>query len=207
MTSKVRKPKALRGTRTRLAEEVAGRYAQTGARMLSDDVPQRLDPRTAAEMATLTGAAPEDVRVHTGTRAGRMADRLGARAFTLAGGDVFFAKDAFQPDTPGGKALLAHEMTHVAEGVAGRSGSDAPRSDDESEQEARRTEERVLAQEDTRRPETKEEFAEPVDVAVDGSGGGGASRQSVRIDKTVLEDKVHRVIERAIRRDQERSGR
>lgn len=200
------RPKAPRGKDTRLEEELAARYADAGAGLLSDEVPQRLDPRTAAELAPITGADPGEVRLHTGTRAERMADRLGARAFALAGGDVFLAKSAFQADTPAGKALLAHELTHVAEGVPGRA-SDGPGDDDPSEETARRTEAMVLAQEDVRRRETDEEQAEPIDVdlAEDPTGDGRPRR--VRIDKTVLEDKVHRAIDRALRRDRERFGR
>lgn len=214
MTNKGRRPKASdtrrgkapRKAGTRLEEELAARHARAGAGLLSDEVPQRLDPRTAAELAPITGADPGEVRLHTGTQAEQMADRLGARAFTLAGGDVFFAKDALQPDTPAGKALLAHELTHVAEGVLGRASTE-PGDDDTSERAARQTEAMVLAQEDTRRHEADEEPAEPVNVVLaDGTTEGGPSRR-VRIDKAVLEEKVHRAIDRALQRDRERFGR
>jgi hypothetical protein len=205
-TSDARRGKPPRRAGTRLEQELAARQARAGAGLLSDEVPQRLDPRTAAELAPITGADPGEVRLHTGTQAERMADRLGARAFALASGDVFFAKDAFQPDTPAGKALLAHELTHVAEGAPGQAGLE-PGEDTPSEQAARQTESMVLAQEDTRRQEADEELAEPVNVNLaDGTTGDGAPRR-VRIDKTVLEEKVHRAIDRALRRDRERHGR
>jgi Domain of unknown function (DUF4157) len=54
------------------------------------------------------------VRVHTGAAAEAIADRLNARAFTV-GDHVGFAKGEFQPGTPVGDALLAHELAHVTQ--------------------------------------------------------------------------------------------
>ncbi|MFL5493808.1 MAG: DUF4157 domain-containing protein [Gemmatimonadales bacterium] len=55
-----------------------------------------------------------DARMHTDTRAAQAAEALGAQAFTL-GRDVYFASGRFAPDTPAGRKLLAHELTHVAQ--------------------------------------------------------------------------------------------
>ena len=52
------------------------------------------------------------VRVHNNSSAHRAADSIGARAFTL-GNDVAFAEGQFEPETPDGQRLLAHELTHV----------------------------------------------------------------------------------------------
>jgi hypothetical protein len=52
------------------------------------------------------------VRVHSGARASLAATALGARAFTL-GTNIVFGHGNFRPTSPGGRRLLAHELTHV----------------------------------------------------------------------------------------------
>jgi Domain of unknown function (DUF4157) len=52
------------------------------------------------------------VRVHTDGAAGRAAERLGARAFTL-GRDIAFASGEYRPEAGEGQRLLAHEIAHV----------------------------------------------------------------------------------------------
>lgn len=63
-----------------------------------------------------------DVRIHEDSGAGVAARELKAQAFT-AGRDIYFAPGRFQPQTPEGQKLLAHELTHV---VQQRSGMVAP---------------------------------------------------------------------------------
>jgi len=58
------------------------------------------------------GTSFRRVRVHADATAARLNDALGARAFTV-GHDVFFARGAYAPDSPSGRHLLAHELTHV----------------------------------------------------------------------------------------------
>jgi hypothetical protein len=58
------------------------------------------------------------VRVHTDGQAAGSADRLKAYAFTV-GQDVFFATNQYRPDTPDGRRLLAHELTHTLQQRAG----------------------------------------------------------------------------------------
>lgn len=58
------------------------------------------------------------VRVHSGPDAAASAEALDARAFT-AGEDVVFAHGRYSPDTGSGRALLAHELTHVVQQRAG----------------------------------------------------------------------------------------
>ncbi|NJM47379.1 MAG: DUF4157 domain-containing protein [Alkalinema sp. RU_4_3] len=52
------------------------------------------------------------VRVHTDSHANSAATQLQAKAFTL-GRDIFFASGHYEPQTPQGKWLLAHELTHT----------------------------------------------------------------------------------------------
>lgn len=52
------------------------------------------------------------VRVHTDAKAAESARAIRALAYTL-GHDVVFGPGQYQPQTNGGKKLLAHELTHV----------------------------------------------------------------------------------------------
>lgn len=56
------------------------------------------------------------VRVHADARAAAAARDLSAAAFTL-GQDIYFAADRFRPDSAPGRALLAHELAHVVQGI------------------------------------------------------------------------------------------
>lgn len=54
------------------------------------------------------------VRLHTGVRAAEAAQEIDARAFTL-GRHIVFAARRYAPQTPAGRRLLAHELTHVVQ--------------------------------------------------------------------------------------------
>jgi hypothetical protein len=59
------------------------------------------------------------VRLHTGPQAHAAARSLSARAFTV-GKDIAFGAGEYQPESPEGQKLLAHELTHtVQQGAAG----------------------------------------------------------------------------------------
>jgi hypothetical protein len=58
------------------------------------------------------------VRVHSDARSHTLARDVGARAFTHDN-DIFFARSQYQPDSPEGQRLLAHELTHVVQQSAG----------------------------------------------------------------------------------------
>jgi len=55
-----------------------------------------------------------EVRVHVDHGAGEAARALHSRAFTV-GRDIVFADGQYAPDTPRGRRLLAHELTHVVQ--------------------------------------------------------------------------------------------
>lgn len=60
------------------------------------------------------------IRIHTDAEAARAAKRLGARAFTT-GNHIYFGAGEYQPDTPAGLELIAHELAHtVQQGAAPR---------------------------------------------------------------------------------------
>jgi outer membrane protein OmpA-like peptidoglycan-associated protein len=55
-----------------------------------------------------------DVRIYADARAADAASRLGAAAFTV-GDAVHFGAGRYQPDSPDGRQLLAHELAHVVQ--------------------------------------------------------------------------------------------
>jgi N-acyl-D-aspartate/D-glutamate deacylase len=55
-----------------------------------------------------------DVRVHADARADTALAAIGARAFTVDA-DIVFRRGEFVPHTQAGRALLAHELAHVAQ--------------------------------------------------------------------------------------------
>ncbi|MGR7026164.1 eCIS core domain-containing protein [Geodermatophilus sp. URMC 62] len=59
-----------------------------------------------------------EVRVHVGPEAAGAARGLGARAFTV-GDHVFFGAGEYQPQTPAGQHLIAHELTHTIQQKSG----------------------------------------------------------------------------------------
>ena len=66
------------------------------------------------------------VRIRSDPSAAHRADELGARAYTV-GNEIGFATGAYAPGTPAGRALLAHELTHVVQKSEGRDARDTPR--------------------------------------------------------------------------------
>ncbi len=62
------------------------------------------------------------VRVHADSKASESARSVRAHAYTYGTSIVFRAGD-YRPDTPEGRKLLAHELTHVVQQSRGRSGS------------------------------------------------------------------------------------
>jgi hypothetical protein len=75
----------------------------------------RLPPVVQAQMERLFGTSFSDVRVHVGPQA----SAIGALAFTL-GSELYFATGQYEPHSPAGQRLLAHELTHVVQQRAGR---------------------------------------------------------------------------------------
>ncbi|MCA3456689.1 MAG: DUF4157 domain-containing protein [Rhodobacter sp.] len=94
----------------RTAEAISARLG--GGSPLSPEVRRDLEPRIGADFGA--------VRVHTDDHAAKLSQTMGARAFTVDG-DIFFGRGEYQPNTPQGRGLLAHELTHtVQQGAAGK---------------------------------------------------------------------------------------
>ena len=75
-----------------------------------------LDPATRAFFEPRFGYDFSDVRVHTGASAAKVTQGINAQAFTR-GQDIFFGAGRYQPNTDGGRRLLAHELTHTIQQV------------------------------------------------------------------------------------------
>jgi hypothetical protein len=79
--------------------------------------------RTRMELAF--GTSFGHVRLHTGTNAALLSDRLNARAFTI-GQHVAFGGGEFRPGTLAGDALIAHELAHVVQQGQSTTASSGP---------------------------------------------------------------------------------
>ena len=73
-----------------------------------------LESGTRAQMERSFGRSFADVRVHTERDAAVLSQSLSARAFTV-GRHIAFGAGEYQPGTPVGHALLAHELAHTVQ--------------------------------------------------------------------------------------------
>ncbi|RRB18416.1 DUF4157 domain-containing protein [Larkinella knui] len=79
---------------------------QAGGQPLDSGARSFLEPRFGRDFS--------GVRVHTGPQAAESAQEIGARAYTV-GNHVVFGSGHYAPHTNRGRALLAHELTHVVQ--------------------------------------------------------------------------------------------
>jgi hypothetical protein len=70
--------------------------------------------KTLSEMSTSFGQDFSHVNIHTDTNAVQMNKELNAQAFTH-GSDIYFNNGKYNPESSGGRQLLAHELTHVVQ--------------------------------------------------------------------------------------------
>ncbi|GFO64335.1 eCIS core domain-containing protein [Geomonas paludis] len=82
----------------------AVKESTSGGQPLAGSVRDFMEPRFGSDFS--------GVRVHNDDRAAGLSEDLSARAFTY-GNHVFFARDAYQPQTSEGKRLIAHELAHT----------------------------------------------------------------------------------------------
>jgi hypothetical protein len=114
----------VRGVPDGLAEKVAG---HGGTSPQPDDpaavrdslgIGRSLDGDVRRRMESVYGASFGNVRIHTDTASGGLAERFNARAFTV-GQHVAFGPGEYRPGTIRGEALIAHELAHVVQQSAG----------------------------------------------------------------------------------------
>ncbi len=99
-----------------------------------------LDSVTRSRLGSAFGSDFSQVRIHTDGSAGQMAQTLRARAFTV-GQDIAFAPGEYQPGSPIGDALLAHELAHVIQQSpsGGKQANHSPAQSGELENDADHT--------------------------------------------------------------------
>src|SRR5258708_475567 len=77
-----------------------------------------LPPSVRSYMEPRFGADFSSVRIHTGESAAQQSAALNAHASTV-GEHVFFGRNQYQPESAGGRELIAHELTHtIQQGAA-----------------------------------------------------------------------------------------
>lgn len=84
-----------------------------------------LDGGAKSQMESAFGANFASVRIHTDTKAQALSKSLNARAFTI-GSDIAFDAGEYNPGTPVGDALIAHELAHVTQQQGGETGATLP---------------------------------------------------------------------------------
>jgi outer membrane protein OmpA-like peptidoglycan-associated protein len=82
---------------------------------------QPLDSRTRAFFEPRFGCDFGSVRIHADSQAAESARAVRAHAYTV-GSDLVFAPGQYAPESNPGRQLLAHELAHVTQQTAGRSG-------------------------------------------------------------------------------------
>ncbi len=88
---------------------------------------QPLGAETREFMESRFGEDFGRVRVHTDEQAANSARSLRAKAYTF-NSDIVFDSGAYEPSTPTGKKLLAHELSHVTQQRGGSTTATAPAS-------------------------------------------------------------------------------
>jgi len=71
-----------------------------------------LDSSLASQFGGALGRSVSDIRVHTDSTAASLTRAVSARAFAT-GRDLFFAAGEYQPASPSGRELIAHEVAHA----------------------------------------------------------------------------------------------
>lgn len=81
------------------------------------------------DLGNKIGADFSQVKIHEGSDAAQLSNKLGARAFTT-GNNIYFNTGEYNPESATGKQLLAHELTHVVQ--QGAAGPSVQRKSDET---------------------------------------------------------------------------
>ncbi|GAB3017023.1 DUF4157 domain-containing protein [Natronobiforma cellulositropha] len=111
---------AMRSVEAQAESDLAGETAtpEVVRRVISQ--PGRpLEGSVREEMEQRMGDSFSDVQLHTGPEAAKAASALEARAFTT-GNHVVFNRGEYNPESPEGKYLLAHELAHVRQQTGGK---------------------------------------------------------------------------------------
>ena len=96
----------------RQAEPASDTGANIAASLENVGTGQSLDGTTREYLEPKFGHDFANVKIHADGHADQMSKAVGARAF-VTGQDVFFRHGEYQPQSPAGMHLLAHELTHT----------------------------------------------------------------------------------------------
>ena len=112
-------------------------------------VPNEAPNAFLRQMSTRFGHDFSHVRIHTDSAADAAASAVRASAFTF-GEDVFFRAGRYEPGTPEGRHLIAHEFAHVVQqrlsGSRVQCHPDETSEEEEEEERSRREQERQATQ-------------------------------------------------------------
>ncbi|MCB9729142.1 MAG: DUF4157 domain-containing protein [Deltaproteobacteria bacterium] len=189
-----------------LQDRILERYASFGRELLSDTLPSALDPRIARHLEPLLGDV-SGVRVHTGKLATEAAHAMQARAFAIGDADIFIADQHYDPSSPRGAALLAHEVAHTRDAATGFAMSGELGVGSDREQFAEAIAERLsleLAREDIGE---RDAFYDELGASTVLREYDAASIDPATIDRFDLEERIWRILEQQGRREQDRQGR
>jgi|GEM_PF-4252865 hypothetical protein len=171
-----------------LSDAIIKKYADQGRGLMRDNVSTHLDPSVRRQVAPILGGDPGDVRIHTGEKAQKAADALGARAFAMGSSDIYFGRGEYAPNTADGMGVLVHELTHTMDEDVGAalSAGDAAGSPAEAKAEAKESEAMQSVQGDG------------------GTDSGGAPEQEP--NPRMLAEEVVKVMATSRRRASKRTG-
>lgn len=94
--------------------EITDRAASEISNIRSSSGGYPLDASTSLFMESRFGYDFGNIRIHSDAVAARSANSVNALAYTI-GNDIVFGEGRYQPNSPEGKRLLAHELTHVVQ--------------------------------------------------------------------------------------------
>ncbi|GAB3019975.1 eCIS core domain-containing protein [Natronobiforma cellulositropha] len=111
---------AMRSVQAQVESDLAGETTTPDVvRRVISQPGRPLEGPVREEMEARMGDSFSDVQLHTGPEAAKAASALEARAFTT-GNHVVFNRGEYDPESPEGKYLLAHELAHVRQQTGGQ---------------------------------------------------------------------------------------
>ena len=127
---------------------------------------QPLDLETRRDMEAAFGHDLSHVRVHTGPEANELNRDAHAEAFAT-GKDIFFRDGNYNPESPEGTELLAHELTHVVHHNGVSQATQVPTTEESSTRVQQLTVNRVSSPTKERETELEEPATEMGEPAIE----------------------------------------
>ncbi len=185
-----------------LQDRILDRYLSHGRQLLSDDMPERLDPRMVSRLEPMLGDV-SDVRVHKGKVASEAARAMDARAFAIGDQDIFVDDAHYQPGSRKGGALLAHEVAHTRDAATGFAMSKVHGSSTSAREAFAEAIEMEYAEEDDLKPapDIGDADREPY------SSTAADRPPEPKVDKIALTQRVYEILKERETRAADRTGR